>query len=566
MDYEALKPPITAVARRGVVRVSRCDRHVYGFIMMAPGYKKAMDDETLLFACTGANIDCWKEYCPHIEIEDSDGTLKAAYPPKRVRPNPGPLELVAKTPLFKHQERIVKTTIGNRVFGIFHDMGTGKSATAIAIASELFLRKQADQLLFVTTKNNIDQFLDEQIPMHTAVALHAVVVPSTKAEKLSKEVSGHMLTIGVCSHGSFQGVKSVAALQNFLKRGRTVVALDESTAFKGWSTKRVDNLLKLRNLMDRVYLMSGDPSPNGLEDLFAQFYILDQSILGHASMTSFRNEYCVMGGQYGSDVLSYKNKERLYDKIAPYCEFVNIKDCQDMPLQTYLQKKVVPTAEQRRVYQEVFTDWVALLDSGDEKLIKTAADRYISLQTVSNGWLKMEDGSIKVLTHDRAKMVLAECSAQGKMIIWCRFHQDIHLFKDLLKPEHYALFYGLQDAATNTANRLRFQQDPEVKYFLATAPSGGAALNLQIAHHAVYFSNSYSWFDRSQSERRIWRTGQTENCTYVDLFCLPVDRQIRRNLQDKRDLSKEVSTLIGMKALALELALLEEREKADEAD
>jgi hypothetical protein len=545
---------LAAEARRGVVRVTgRLTNRVYQFSVLAPGYQKWMPDGSLMFACTGANLDVW-DVEVGVQIEDGDGTLARA----RLPPMP-PLVLrhVVTTPhdkaMFNHQRRMVSMSTQRDVFGVFHDMGTGKSATAIWMACELFAADEIDQLLFVTVTNNVDQFISEQVPLHApkTMTFRTLKIPSPNADKLPA-VSGKVLTIGVCGVGAFQGDKSFAAVQKFALRGRTLLILDESTNFKGWSSKRVKNMLALRDRITKIYLMSGEPAPQGLEDLFVQFYILDPRILGHASMTSFRNEYCIMGGVHNAEVLGYKNRDRLYSKIAPHCEFVNIADCQDMPQQVFVEKKFKAVPEQKRLYKQVLDEWIAVLDSGDQKLIETAASKYIALQTISNGWLKLDDGTSQVITFDRAKMVFDECQTDDKVIIWCRFHDDIELLKAVC-PDKFVTFYGKQDQQTNTDMRIEFQTNPDVKYFIATAASGGTALNLQVAHHMIYFSNSYNFNDRSQSERRIWRTGQTERCVYADIIGLPIDRQILYNLRSKRDLSTEIRTIAGQKALALQL-------------
>lgn len=548
---------LRAEARRGVVRVTgRLSTDVYQFSVKAPGYHRWMPDGSLMFACTGANLECWRNETD-IAIVDGDGTLAGA-----VMPEPQPLVLMPLLTkprdgvMFNHQVRMVAMSIQRPVFGVFHDMGTGKSATAIWIAAELFSRDMIDQMLYVTTTNNVDQFALEQIPTHkpSTFHVHTVKIPSSGAEHLTPKVQIRSpMAIGVCGVGAFQGDKSIKAVEKFARRGRTLLVLDESTNFKGWSSKRVHQLVKIRELFCRVYLMSGEPSPQGLEDLFTQFYILDPRILGHASITSFRNEYCIMGGQHNAEVLGYKNKDRLYQKISNHCEFVNIKDCHDMPEQLWYEKRYKSTSEQKRLYRQILDDWIAILESGDEKNIETAAAKYISLQTISNGWLKTDDGGIHLVTKERAQMVVDECTSHDKVIVWCRFHEDIHLIESVLQLGSYVKFYGRQDQQTNLESRLEFQNNPKIKFFLATAASGGTALNLQVAHHMIYFSNSYNFNDRSQSERRIWRLGQSERCSYVDIIGLPIDRQILYNLRAKRDLSTEIRTLAGMKALAMQL-------------
>ena len=54
-----------------------------------------------------------------------------------------------------------------------------------------------------------------------------------------------------------------------------MVVLDESTSFKSPSAQRFKALKKVRPKIERLVELTGTPSPNGLEDLWSQIYLLD---------------------------------------------------------------------------------------------------------------------------------------------------------------------------------------------------------------------------------------------------------------------------------------------------
>jgi len=55
-----------------------------------------------------------------------------------------------------------------------------------------------------------------------------------------------------------------------------MVVLDESTSFKNSQSKRFKALKLVRRFMKKVVLLTGTPSSRGLEDLWAQVYLLDE--------------------------------------------------------------------------------------------------------------------------------------------------------------------------------------------------------------------------------------------------------------------------------------------------
>ena len=54
-----------------------------------------------------------------------------------------------------------------------------------------------------------------------------------------------------------------------------MVVLDESSSFKNPQAKRFKKLKLVRSRVKRIVELTGTPAPNGLEDLFAQVYLLD---------------------------------------------------------------------------------------------------------------------------------------------------------------------------------------------------------------------------------------------------------------------------------------------------
>ena len=55
-----------------------------------------------------------------------------------------------------------------------------------------------------------------------------------------------------------------------------MVVLDESTSFKSSKSKRFKALKLVRRFMRKVVLLTGTPSSKGIEDLWAQIYLLDE--------------------------------------------------------------------------------------------------------------------------------------------------------------------------------------------------------------------------------------------------------------------------------------------------
>jgi hypothetical protein len=462
--------------------------------------------------------------------------------------------------------------MARETYGFFMDMGTGKSAIIITTIVEQYLTGIIDRAVVFTKKRGVVQFLEEQIPLHMPkgfTSYEAHRFPSTQAKHAFRSGRKDLL-IAVAGYGPLQSAQQTAALVAFAMAGTCAIHLDESAELKGWASLRVNNLWKLRPHAVRRYLYSGEPTPLGYIDLYSQFMFMDPNILGHASLTSFKNEYCVFGGYKIKEIVAYKNVEKLSESIAPHCEFLKITDCMDMPERSWSTARYEPTDEQRKIYKRLKDEFVIAVEragaGGDVEIkrraIKEAGTKFIALQQVANGFFATDpndvDGTreIIVLNDERALFTVEELVPRdSKTIIWARFHADLASLERALKAAEvpYAEISGRVSSAQCELNKIAFQKNPHVKVLIGTAASGGTSLNFQCSSRMVYFSNSFSFGDRAQSERRIWRAGQINHCHYVDVTGFPIDNLILQNLQKKQDLSAVLSTVTELARLATQV-------------
>lgn len=558
---------LTFTARRKMVTITgHLPPAIYTFISTLPGYKKYTVTGAI-FAANRTHIDMFREKFPDTPIADQDGSISVLYKP--IPPIvEHPRKTTSKIPLFQHQKHALNVGLSRDQYAFFFSMGTGKTAIMLHLAAELFARGEIDRAIIVTTKRVVPQLVTEQAPMHmpNGVQYKIAQFPSTQATKLFKYPEYHLL-IAVAGYGALQSKNQTAELIEFAKDKRTALFLDESQNIKGWSTKRVEHLWQLRPHIAKKYLFSGEPAPLGPIDLFSQFQFLDENILGHSSLTSFKNAFCIMGGYEGREIVSYRNLDSLAKSISPHSQYLKLADVMDMPDQIYHTVTVEPSREQRNLYASMKEDFVVAVEQASKesdtmvatKLAKTAASKFMSLQQISNGFFytdAAEDetrGKLITINDDRAEYVAQELIERtGKTVVFCRFHGDMDALERAFQKEGIKAveFSGRKDDAHNERARIAFVNDPSVQVFVATQASGGTGLNLQVANRTVYFSNSFSYGDRIQSESRTWRAGQNRRCVYYDVVMFPIDRLILENLRKKQDLSQQLSKLSSLKDLA----------------
>ena len=104
-----------------------------------------------------------------------------------------------------------------------------------------------------------------------------------------------------------------------------MVIIDESSSFKSHKAKRFKALAAIRNHISRIVELTGTPSPNGLNDLWAQVYLLDQGERLGKYYTGFRNRYFEPGKRSRDVIYSYDPKDgaesAVMAKISAICSF-----------------------------------------------------------------------------------------------------------------------------------------------------------------------------------------------------------------------------------------------------
>jgi len=286
-------------------------------------------------------------------------------------------------------------------------------------------------------------------------------------------------------------------------------------------------------------------------DLYTQCEFLDGWLLGHSSYFSFQYEYAVvqrrnMGAHSFTQIVGYRNLEKLNDKLEKFSFRVKKEDCLDLPDKVYVKRSVELTDEQKSVYSSLKSFALALIEEGSVTT-DTVLTQLLRLQQVCSGHVKLDDGTMKIF--DSAKLpelmsVLEE--VDGKVIIWANFTHDI-------KSIHQAisLKYGAETAATYYGETesdqrqeiVRQFQDPDspLKYFIGQPRTGGYGLTLTEAKTVIYYSNNFDLEIRLQSEDRAHRIGQTSKVTYIDIVAdKTVDEKILIALRNKINIASQV--------------------------
>lgn len=204
------------------------------------------------------------------------------------------------------------------------------------------------------------------------------------------------------------------------------LVVDESSKFKSWGSGRTKALRKLVPKFKRRLILTGTPSPNSLEDLFAQVFIVDRGDSLGTAVTKFRTRYFYQG-----DFHKWKPIEGsqaiIEQKIAHLCLRLSAADHLDLPELLVNDVWVDLPPKILKDYKKLEREMFLALDEGGEIIVGSAGAKYLTCKQLAGGGVYGED---KQPIHIHTTKVEATLSIieelQGKpVLIAFQFRHDL---------------------------------------------------------------------------------------------------------------------------------------------
>ncbi len=203
-------------------------------------------------------------------------------------------------PHFPQQHAALTRSLSKRNFALFMEQGTGKTKVIIDTVAIHYDAKHIEGLLIAAPIDVHEQWILEQIPTHMPhhIKLRARIWNSGNArsvrecnELVQKPLNG-VLSVLSMNHEAFATAKGVRLAVSFLKRYKSLLAIDESDLAiktpKAVRTKALVHRVSPHAFMRRI--MTGTPAENPF-DLYAQFNFLDERIIDQESFLTFKHRY-----------------------------------------------------------------------------------------------------------------------------------------------------------------------------------------------------------------------------------------------------------------------------------
>ena len=251
-------------------------------------------------------------------------------------------------------------------------------------------------------------------------------------------------------------------------------------------------------------------------------------------------------------VVGFRELDKLKEMITPVSTRLTKDDAGvELPPKLYSRLLFDLPTEQRRAYDQLRRDYMLELESGTLITANIALVRVLRLQQIACGYLPNPDepDNPKLFYDDDGKNVRLNLLLERledtphQAIIWARFTHDVDSICRALGPPRCTRYDGQVSQKERDAGIDAFKQGKR-KFCVAKASSMGMGLSLPMAKSVFYYSNTFSYIERLQSEDRAHRLvgGGKEAVCYYDLVAYKtVDEKILKSLQDCADVANAVT-------------------------
>lgn len=325
-----------------------------------------------------------------------------------------------------------------------------------------------------------------------------------------------------------------------------IVVLDELSSFKSNQAKRWKALRRVRGRIRRIIGLTGTPRPNGLEDLWPEFYLLDQGARLGRTLSAFRSRYLIPEKMNGHIVYSYRPREgaeaEVYERLGDIAMSIRKEDVLQLPGQIYEDVvlhfppallKQYKTFEREKVLE--------CLDDAGEIIAGTEASLTNKLLQFANGAIYDMDGQVHELHTvklDALEELIEEAGGDPVLVLYAYKHDA-----DRIRQR-------IACRSLDTSADIDDWNAGKIPVALAHPASIGHGLNLQYGGHiTIWYGMTWSLELYQQANERLNRPGQTQVCRVYHLTVEGThDGRVLQSLQ-----RKDKGQAAAIEALRLEI-------------
>ena len=293
--------------------------------------------------------------------------------------------------------------------------------------------------------------------------------------------------------------------KEFAEVGWDALIIDESHTFKNYASQRFKALRKVIHIFPRRHILTGTIAPNGLQDLWAQIFVLDRGKALTPYITHFRNVYCTPAWDGYSYNIVPERVGMLYERIKGLVMRLSAADHLDMPDLVINQIPVKLPPKARQTYKDMEDDFITLLGDGEAITAPNAAVAGGKCRQIANGGIYQTDHSVAHVHDEKVNALkeLVEGMNGNPLLVFYEFKHDVERITKVL---------GKVPNLTGAKDSLQMVRDfnaGKIPVMLGHGATVGVGLNLQSqCHNICWMGVPWDLGMHDQANARVYRQGQ----------------------------------------------------------
>lgn len=456
-----------------------------------------------------------------------------------------------------YQRYCIDRIISDNSLGLFLDMGLGKTVITLTAVNELiYNRFEVGKVLVIAPKKVAET-------TWTNEARKWEHLRNLRVSRVIGTLSQRVRALNTPADIYVINRENVPWLVEYDRNSWRfdMVVIDELSSFKSSKAQRFKSLCYVRPHIKRIVGLTGTPASNGLIDLWAQIYLLDEGERLGKKITHFRTRYCdcnTHGGHFSTYAMKEGAEESIKAAISDICISMKAEDYLQLPECTVVDVPVYMDKRTEKRYDEFERDMLlqideATLDAG------TAAVLSGKLMQFANGAVYDENKNVVEIHSEKLETLteLIEGLNGQHALIFYNFRHDL---ERILK--HF-------EKSSLVIRELKTSQDEadwntgKIDLLLAHPASAGYGLNLQQGgHHVIWFGLNWSLELYEQANKRLHRQGQQEKVIIHRLITQGTrDEDVAAALEGKQDVQNAL-----LEALKVRIREIRKENKRDGTD
>ena len=470
-------------------------------------------------------------------------------------------KILTRDKIRKYQTRVIRRAQKQKYLMLQIDMGLGKTIMVLTAARYLLDRFEIRRLLVIAPLLVAEETWPEELESweHTRPITYEVLTGTAERREARARIDAEVHIINrenlpwlvefwgddwpydAAAIDEISGFKNPARKTKPTKKAvEEALREEERLLAKGIANPKVKvqrfdtrfgAFCKIRKKLTWVIGMTGTPAPNGLIDLWSQYYMLDQGERLGTSFTAFRDRW------FDSDYMKYKWTPRSYafDEIMGLVKDITISmdsaDYLELPPRVDIPVMVHLSDKQMKDYKRF--ERTCLLEEHDIEAVNEGVLTGKLLQ-LANGSIYDEDKKaiqIHDLKLDALERIVAEHPGQPILVAYSYLFDVAKLKKRFPKAR-----FIKEKPENGDRTVIKDWNAGKVEMLIVHPASAGHGLNLQHGGYiAAWYGLPWSLELYMQFNKRLHRSGQKADrvLIYHILAAGTVDERVMQVLQSK---------------------------------